>query len=137
MDPIALGTLALSAAGAVVGVEVLKKLIMDKVFPPKDFNPKDRVLLHEMHAEITSMRTLVTESYSKVIELHSMHDVKDNDGVPLVYVPRSWGKTQEETLNVSKDIAFSQRETAKALESVTRVIERLHDKIEALERRRD
>ena len=134
MEPVALGTLALSAAGAVVGVEVIKKLIMDKIFPPKDFSPADRIILNSMESDLRDMKDAISGMKKKMDELHTLNSIKDNDGVPLVYIPRSLAKAVNENLNVTRDVAFSQKETAKALESVTRIIERLAEKIAEMRR---
>lgn len=128
MDPL---SVAVAAALAILGAEVVKKLLMDKIFPPTDFNKVDRRTLNSVGEILNNFK----EVEDKVTKLHEMHDNKDQDGVPLWFVPRSWQQTQQETLNATKEIAFAQKETARALEGVTRVTERLADRITDLRTR--
>jgi hypothetical protein len=136
MDPA--GTVVTIIA-AIVGMEVLKKIIMDRIFPPASIFGKDeRKIFYEMKNSLKDLPkecpTLTEDEHDALMDLLKMHDVKDMDGVPLWYVPRSWQKTQEETLKVTQEIAFAQKETAKALEGLLKVIERLADKVSDLGR---
>ena len=135
MDPA--GTVLVIVA-SIIGMEVIKKLIMDKIFPsPPEpapiFSKEEKKIFYLMKNKLdllpTDSPTLTTYEHKCLTELYRIHDNKDQDGIPLWYVPRSWHKTQKETLKVSQEIAYAQKETAKALEGVTKVIERLADKI--------
>jgi len=135
MDPT--GTVLVIVA-SIIGMEVLKKLMMDKIFPPAPepapiFSKEEKKIFYLMKNKLdlipTEAPTLTDHEHKCLTELYTIHDNKDQDGIPLWYVPRSWHKTQEETLKVSQEIAYAQKETAKALEGVTKVIERLADKI--------
>lgn len=128
MEPVVIGSVAATAAMAILGVEVIKKLILDKIFPPQDFNAEDRKMLNDLKEKLKNFE----ETEEKIKLLHQAHDAKDQDGVPLWFVPRSWQHTQQETLNATREIAFTQKETARALEGVTRVIERLADQVSNL-----
>lgn len=129
MDPFFLGSVAASAFAGMVGVEVIKKLLMDKIFPAQDFNTEDRVLLRQNAALITQLNSTVVTLADKVKSLYELHDIKDPDGVPLVFTPRSWNETQKENLSITKDLVHSQKETARALEGVTKIVEKLTEKV--------
>lgn len=129
MDPFFLGSVAASAFAGMVGVEVIKKLLMDKIFPAQDFNPEDRELLKSNSQAISTLNTLVPALAEKVKALYELHDIKDQDGIPLVFAPRSWNETQKENLDITKDLVHSQKETAKALEGVTKIVEKLTEKV--------
>jgi len=63
-------------------IEVVKQLIgrlISKSKPSETFEAKDR---------------------EKLNYLYHAHNVKDDDGVPLWYVPRSWATSQAEVLKV-------------------------------------
>jgi len=141
MDPSAA---VLAVVASMVGMEVIKKLLMDKVFPPKSpappiFTKEEKKVFYQMKAKLDKIPedilTLTEKEHRLLEELYTMHDARDQDGIPLWYVPRSWHQTQQETLNVTKEIAFAQKETARALEGVTKVVERLADKISDIPRR--
>jgi len=51
-------------------------------------------------------------------ELKVVHAAKDEDGAPMVYVPRSWGHTQEKIAETMQSIATTQKEIAGTLERV-------------------
>ena len=38
--------------------------------------------------------------------LHNLHNVKDSDGSPIWYVPRSWAATQREIVDKIKDYLY-------------------------------
>jgi hypothetical protein len=120
---------------AMIGAELLKAKLINWISPPPEpiFSKEEKKLFygmkHKLDALPTEVLTLTTEEHEALMELHKIHDNTDQDGIPLWYVPRSWQKTQEETLKVTQEIAYAQKETAKALEGVTKVIERLADKI--------
>ena len=56
----------------------------------------------------------------KLAYIYSIHKEKDNDGVPMVYVPRSWGETQKDMKDVMQRIVNDQ----------TRILERIEKKLE-------
>ena len=43
--------------------------------------------------------TLTEKEHKALVDLYTMHDAKDQDGIPLWYMPRSWNQTQQEILN--------------------------------------
>lgn len=136
MDPT--GTV-LTIICSIVGMEVIKKIAMDKIFPPPEpiFGETEKQLLTDIELAIktlpTECPTLTKEEHEYLSAIHNLIVVKDNDGVPLTYAPRSWQKTQDDILKVSQDIAFAQRETANTLNSMVKVMDRLADKVAGLQ----
>jgi len=135
MDPTLIGGAIIGIIVTMIGTEVLKTKIMQSIFPPPlpIFTKEEKRIFYLMKIKLDQIPeeflTLTKEEHEALIELKRAHDAKDDDGIPLWYVPRSWHKTQEETLKVTQEIAFAQKETAKALEGVVRVLERLADKV--------
>ena len=79
-------------------------------------------------AEIAIKRTngsksvLTDEQHHWIKELHDMHDVKDESGRPIWYMPNQVGKQQEKIIELLGDMAMTQKETTIVLE---RIIDRL------------
>ena len=59
----------------------------------------------------------------KLYYIYSLHTEKDNDGVPLVYVPRSWGETQKDMKDVMQRIVNDQTRIADILERIEKKLE--------------
>ena len=76
-----------------------------------------RSSLPEVMGELVSMLKTI---HVEVHELHQMHDQKDMDGVPLWYVPRSWGDIHKSIVSTQRDIAEVQRDILKILERLER-----------------
>tara|TARA_R110000824_G_scaffold310331_2_gene497632 strand:+ start:1293 stop:1721 length:429 start_codon:yes stop_codon:yes gene_type:complete len=138
MDPTVVGGAIIGIVVTMVGTEVLKTKIMQWIFPtppppPPIFTKEEKKLFYLMKVKLDRLPedspTLTKEEHEALLELKRVHDAIDDDGIPLWYVPRSWHKTHEENLKVTQEIAFAQKETAKALDGVFRVIERLADKV--------
>jgi len=55
--------------------------------------------------------------------IYNIHTEKDNDGVPLVYVPRSWAETQKDMRNVMQRIVNDQTRIADILERIEKKLE--------------
>jgi hypothetical protein len=56
--------------------------------------------------------------------LHELHAQKDKDGVPLVYVPRSWAETQKDMKDVMQRIVNDQTRIADILERIEKKLEK-------------
>jgi GTP1/Obg family GTP-binding protein len=54
----------------------------------------------------------------RVEDLHETHSVRDSDGVPLFYFPRSIQQTQNEMLSRLQSIAEIQRQTLELLRDI-------------------
>jgi len=59
----------------------------------------------------------------KLSYMYSIHTEKDNDGVPLVYVPRSWAETQKDMKDVMQRIVNDQTRIADILERIEKKLE--------------
>lgn len=93
---------------AQIGVEVLKGLFLNKVFPSETLKEDERKWLGEVHRVSTKT---------------------DPDGSPLVYSPRAWQECQKEMLECIREINITQKETMVALGGLIKAIDKLTDKI--------
>jgi len=141
MEIATFGSIGLTVALASFAVEIIKKLIMEKVFPPKKnglskeeksllFNIRDSLIeiSRIVHGIPTESPTLTPSEHKALFDLMEMHDNRDQDGIPLWWMPRSWHKTLEESLKVSTEIAYNQKDLAKAMDHIVSALERLADK---------
>ena len=141
MDPATFGSIGVTVALASLGSEVIKTLIMKWIFPPsKDsLSEKERSLIYGLRDSLkevarvvgeipTDSPTLDSEERKALMELYALHDNKDQDGIPLWWIPRSWHKTLEESLKVSTDIAYTQKDLSKVLDHVVSALEKLVDR---------
>jgi len=135
MDPSTLAGALFALSATIVGTELIKTKVMQWLVPPPRpwFGEEEKKVFYKMKNILNSIPTeaptLTKEEHEALMSLLNMHATKDQDGIPLWYVPRSWHKTQEEMLKVTREITFAQKETAKALEGVTKVVERLADRV--------
>ena len=67
--------------------------------------------------------TLSEDERMKLSYIYSIHTEKDNDGVPLVYVPRSWAETQKDMKDVMQRIVNDQTRIADILERIEKKLE--------------
>ena len=72
----------------------------------------------DQHATSSSKTRLVIDSiddkltriHEAIEQLSEIHTKTDNDGTPLVYIPRSWHETQRDILNMLTTLASNQRD---------------------------
>lgn len=139
------GSVVIGVAMATLGMKVVEKLVMDKIFPSL-FDAKDKKEIHDGIKDIASIKedleeiekkildiplthpTLTDEEHKALVDLLDMHNVKDQDGIPMWFFPRSWHGVQSEILNAQKELAFAQRELVNALEYVSKVVEKLAER---------
>ena len=62
------------------------------------------------------------EILERVRRLDELHAPKDSNGIPLWYMPRSWGEVQKEMAKLLASVAENQRRT-------TEIIERIDERI--------
>mgnify|MGYP003136795464 CR=1 FL=1 len=94
---------------AQVGIEVLKGMFLNKLFPQETLSSKEKKTLEE---------------------LHSIMRKTDPDGTPLVYAPRAWQKSQKEVLECIREIGLTQKETQVAIKGLVKAIDKLADKLD-------
>lgn len=66
---------------------------------------------------------LTDDERSKLNYIYGINKEKDNDGVPLVYVPRSWAETQKDMKDVMQRIVNDQTRIADILERIEKKLE--------------
>ena len=62
---------------------------------------------------------------TQIRDLHIMHDVRDSDGTPLWYVPRSWVTTQKDILETVEKVAHSQEVLGISMERMVGILDRI------------
>jgi hypothetical protein len=82
-----------------------------KLNPQRYTKPSCPVLTPEIKKQIGDI-------HGRVRKLYCDHDIHDQDGVPLWYVPRKWGQNQEEMLEALRGIASDQRRVADTIEKM-------------------
>ena len=60
-----------------------------------------------------------------VQDLLNMHNVKDNDGTPIWYVPRSWAETQKNISDSQQQIVMSLQSISGTQKSIAKTLERM------------
>jgi hypothetical protein len=133
------GALAGLVAALVALTEVLKYLVK-RVIPPKQIlAPEDQqqrdatrdgvAALVAALPEIKKVLVAAQETRGIVEKIWELHDRRDDDGVPLWYVPRSLGATLAQAVEQIRQVSEIQRKTVEMLE-------RMDKRLERLERRR-
>lgn len=85
----------------------------------------------------------VTESFTPHLEqgkrtfgilkdLKGMHDIRDDDGRPLWYMPKEIIETQRELTRLTHTVATTQKHIARIIEKQDTAIQAGHEKIEAM-----
>jgi hypothetical protein len=60
----------------------------------------------------------IEEIRDKTVLVHNIVTKTDNDGSPLIFVPRSWGSTQKEIADVCRMIASTQKSMLKIMDRI-------------------
>ena len=90
----------------VLGLFEIVKTLVGKAIPNKS-------ALH-----FNGFRKDLSDIRTKIDRLDDLHSPKDSDGVPLWYIPRSWGDTQKEIANCLIGVAENQRRTLEIIERI-------------------
>lgn len=87
--------------------------------------PKDLLeAISDVHSEIKEKKCGLTEIQGQELKmLHDLHNIKDADGTPLWYVPRSWAVTQKETVDKLHLITETQFKIVDAVSRLERKLE--------------
>jgi len=67
--------------------------------------------------------SLTDDERSKLNYIYGVNKEKDHDGIPLVYVPRSWAETQKDMKDVMQRIVNDQTRIADILERIEKKLE--------------
>ena len=112
------GLLAL-AMGLLKVLEVFGGWLVKKMSPDKEGSEK-KVVVVQLDPEVSR---LIHDTHDKVIRLHDINNVKDHDGIPLVYSSRTMAE------NVSA-VAAAVRDVSSSQEKIVDVLKELDDKVE-------
>lgn len=101
--------------GGVIGITYLLVKLIEKMF--------DKVMERRANNKNINLSTALTQQQSHQLQsLHDMHSRYDDDGVPMWFVPRSWGETQ-------KEVAKSLEKVVNINEQQTKILDKIIEKI--------
>jgi len=103
MEPIVLGIIALTATLVKI-LDMVISAIIKKTFPESKFTEAD---------------------HNRLARLYEMHNVLDDDGTPIWYVPRSWADTQKDILHTVGEVSRTQDKLADTMERFTQILDRI------------
>lgn len=76
--------------------------------------------------KISSEKSKLTRvEQEQLKEIHSLVSARDNDGMPLFYIPRSWADLQRIMLDKMEKITHSQERTTYVMETIIKSLESL------------
>ena len=121
------GAVAGLVAAVVALVELVKYLVtrlipMKQVIPKEDEEKRDatRLNVQALVEEMPKLKDSLSALTTTVDKLWEVHDRRDQDGVPVWYVPRSWAETQEKVMEVLRDVSNTVRRSVEILERIER-----------------
>lgn len=135
-DTAILITLVALAVSLAKIIEVLVRRLVPNNRPTLSTDELDKIKcienrLKTVHNKLDDKPTLTDEQNGMLKDIHDLHSKTDADGIPLHYVPRSFIEAQKEIVDVLQEISSHQERTTYLLESITKRIEKLEDKIES------
>jgi hypothetical protein len=65
---------------------------------------ENRELIEKLHGTISEQNKQIALIDETTKATFSMHNVKDQDGIPIWYVPRSWKLIQENIMEICREI---------------------------------
>ncbi len=77
---------------------------------------EDRISNKDVLEAIVANCGLTDRQSEQLKLLYDQHNVKDSDGMPLWYVPRSWAETQKEIVSELRSLAETQHKTLDIIE---------------------
>jgi Mg2+ and Co2+ transporter CorA len=119
---------ALAVIASIVAVVMVLTKIMESVvnfFIQKAFPPSAK-LADEDKSRLEALD-------KKVEKLYDMHNIYDEDGKPLWYIPRSINLAQKEALGQLVELGHSQANIVRSLESIARILNELDKRSRACE----
>ena len=67
----------------------------------------------------------------------NMHDVKDNDGTPMWYFPRSFSNDIHSIKNDSTEVRYSQEQMIKLLDKIATILDMVKQNLNELKAKND
>jgi len=126
-------------AGVIIAVALLILKVVDWMISKAE--KKELSTLREaITSSINSVGSTLSEDLGEVkglihknIEISQktweLHNKYDEDGVPLVYVPRSWVNLQSEIAKTCDSISRSQESITRTQEACLKVLEKMNDRM--------
>lgn len=97
MDLVATGTLIAIIMGLVECLKIAISKVVKNGKGNGDFTNQDR---------------------EKLNDLFTMHNVRDSNGMPIWYIPRSWNDTNEKLLDICTQIVYNQKSILKLMDKI-------------------
>ena len=82
-------------------------------------------ILKRANPEILAEKQRQSKMENQIQTLYDLHNIRDKDGTPVWYVPRSWMDTQEKVLETCQAIANGQEKLADTLERAATILDRI------------
>lgn len=109
-------------AAVMMGLFELVKFCINKIKPDDSALVTD---IKDIKEELEELGSIAKQTQQKTKELYDMHDVKDGDGTPIWYVPRSWADTQKEILHTVDQVSNTQKSLASTMERCVTILDRI------------
>ena len=71
---------------------------------------------------------LTSQEQRHLEEVHQLVTAKDNDGMPLFYVPRSWATLQKSMLEKMEKITRHQERTAYMMDTIVNMLDKISER---------
>ena len=120
------GLLAL-ALGLVKVVEIFGTWAMKKMSPAKSEKSSEKVVVVQLDAEVSRM---IRDTHDRVHTMHEVTNVRDHDGIPLVYSSRTTGENVSAVAAAVRDISSSQEKIVDVLKDLDEKVEENSDKLD-------
>ena len=72
-----------------------------------------------------SRSVLTYEEQQNIRDIHKLITAKDNDGMPLFYVPRSWANLQKSILDKMETITRQQERTTYMMDTIVNTLDKI------------
>ena len=109
-------------AAVMMGLFELVKFCINKIKPEDSAMVND---ISDIKGQLVELNDTSADTKRKTQELYDMHNVKDGDGTPIWYVPRSWADTQKEILHTVDQVSNTQKSLATTMERCVTILDRI------------
>ena len=86
-------------------------------------------IVEYLAGKIMMDRSVLTREEIKILEeVHELITAKDQDGMPLFYVPRSWANLQTSILEKMEKITRHQQRTAYMMDTIVTMLDKISER---------
>jgi len=87
----------------------------------------NKLVIDAITSSVGSFKPRIHDTYTIVKDLKHMHDVRDEDGRPMWYLPREIIETQRDIVATQHLVAENQKNTLVLMEKVLDKVDKHHD----------